>query len=103
MHPVILKFHLFIVQISLYNNKEAYHYEKHLILFANTALIVMGLLWLVHLPLLSRILAVANFTDRHRRRGETDAQITAALRERAGHAFDPQCVEVMCGMLTEKT
>ena len=48
--------------------KEAYHYEKHLILFANTALIVMGLLWLVHLPLLSRILAVADFTDRHRLR-----------------------------------
>ena len=83
--------------------KEAYHDEKHLIMFANTALIVMGLLWLVHLPLLSRILAVADFTDRHRRRGETDAQIAAALRECAGHAFDPQCVEVMCGMLTEKT
>lgn len=83
--------------------KEVYHYEKHLIMFSNTALIVMGLLWLVHLPLLSRILAVADFTDRHRRRGETDAQIAAALRERAGHAFDPQCVEVMCGMLTEKT
>lgn len=81
--------------------KEVYHYEKHLILFANTALIVMGLLWLVHLPLLSRILAVADFTDRHRRRGETDAQIAAALRECAGHAFDPQCVEVMCGMLTK--
>ena len=31
--------------------KEAYHYEKHLIMFANTALIVMGLFWLVHLPL----------------------------------------------------
>lgn len=136
MHTVILKIHLFIVQISLYNVlyknivyykdtaasrprgpfggdvfmlyriwpllKEVYHYEKHLILFSNTALIVMGLLWLVHLPLLSRILAVADFTDRHRRRGETDAQIAAALRERAGHAFDPQCVEVMCGMLTEK-
>lgn len=83
--------------------KEAYHYEKHLIMFSNTALIVMGLLWLVHLPLLSRILAVTDFTDRHRRRGETDAQIAAALRECAGHAFDPQCVEVMCGMLTEKT
>lgn len=55
------------------------------------------------IPLLSRILAVADFTDRHRRRGETDAQIAAALRECAGHAFDPQCVEVMCGMLTEKT
>ena len=55
------------------------------------------------IPLLARILAVADFTDRHRRRGETDAQIAAALRECAGHAFDPQCVEVMCGMLTEKT
>lgn len=53
------------------------------------------------IALLSRILAVADFTDR-RRRGETDAQIAAALRECAGHAFDPQCVEVMCGMLTEK-
>ena len=55
------------------------------------------------IPLLSRILAVADFTDRHRRRGETDAQIAAALRECAGHVFDPQCVEVMCGMLTERT
>ena len=44
--------------------KEAYHYEKHLIMFANTALIVMGLFWLVHLPLLSRILSVTDFTDR---------------------------------------
>ena len=49
------------------------------------------------------ILAVADFADRHRRRGETDAQIAAALRECAGHAFDPRCTEVMCGMLTEKT
>ena len=71
-------------------------------MFSNTAFIVMSLLWLVHLPLLSRILSVTDFTDRHRRRGETDAQIAAALRECAGHAFDPQCVEVMCGMLTEK-
>ena len=55
------------------------------------------------IPLLSRILAVADFTDRHRRWGETDAQIAAALRERAGHEFDPQCLEVMCEMLTEKT
>lgn len=83
--------------------KEAYHDEKHPIMFSNTALIVMGLLWLVHLPPLSRILAVADFTDRHRRWGKTDAQIAAALRERAGHAFAPQCIEVMCGMLTEKT
>lgn len=29
--------------------------------------------------------------------------LAVAFRERSGHAFDPQCVEVMCGMLTEKT
>lgn len=75
------------------------HGDPQLVLYTK---LVVGLLWLVHLPLLSRILAVADFTDRHRRRNETDAQIAAALRERAGHAFDPQCVEVMCGMLTEK-
>ena len=55
------------------------------------------------IPLLSRILAVADFTDRHRRRGETDAQIAAALRECAGHAFDPACVGAMCKMLTEQS
>ena len=53
------------------------------------------------IPLLSRILAVADFTDRHRRRGESDAQIAARLRACAGHEFDPQCVEVMCGILTK--
>ena len=79
--------------------KEAYHYEKHLILFANAALIVMGLLWLVHLPLLSRILAVADFTDRHRRWDETDAEIAATLTARAGTEFDPVCVEAMKQML----
>lgn len=63
----------------------------------------MELLESGEIALLSRLLAVADFTDRHRRWGETDAQIAAALRERAGHAFAPQCIEVMCGMLTEKT
>lgn len=52
----------------------------------------MELLESGEIAVLSRILAVADFTDRHRRRGETDAQIAAALRECAGHAFDPQCV-----------
>lgn len=92
--------------------KEAYHYEKHLIMFSKhspyrhgpaAVKAMVELLESGEIAVLSRILAVAGFTDRHRRRGETDAQIAAALRECAGHAFDPQCVEVMCGMLTEKT
>ena len=55
------------------------------------------------IPLLSRILAVADFTDRHRRWGETDDQIIADLRSRSGHEFDPACVEEMCGMLAEQS
>lgn len=51
------------------------------------------------IPLLARILAVADFTDRHRRRGETDAQIAAALTDRAGTEFDPRCVERMKELL----
>lgn len=47
------------------------------------------------IPLLSRILAVADFTDRHRRWGETDTEIAAALTARAGSEFDPVCVEKM--------
>ena len=79
--------------------KEAYHDEKHPIMFSNTALIVMGLLWLVHLPPLSRILAVADFTDRHRRWDETDAEIAATLTARTGTEFDPVCVEAMKTLL----
>ena len=52
------------------------------------------------IPLLSRILAVADFTDRHRRRGETDEQIAAELTARAGTEFDPQCVEAMKKLLS---
>lgn len=52
------------------------------------------------IPLLSRILAVADFTDRHRRWGETDAEITAALTTRAGTEFDPVCVEKMKELLS---
>lgn len=54
------------------------------------------------IPLLSRILAVADYADRHRRRGETPESIMENLRRCAGHEFDPRCVEVICGMLEEK-
>ena len=43
--------------------------------------------------------AVADFTDRHRRWGETDAEIAAALTARAGTEFDPVCVEAMKTLL----
>ena len=53
------------------------------------------------IPLLSRILAVADFTDRHLRRGESAEYIIDGLRRRAGHDFDPKCAELMCGLLQE--
>ena len=51
------------------------------------------------IPLLARILAVADFTDRHRRWDETDAEIAATLTARAGTEFDPVCVEAMKTLL----
>lgn len=55
------------------------------------------------IPLLSRILAVADYADRHRRRGEPEKEIMASLRCCAGHEYDPQCVEVLCKMLEEQS
>lgn len=52
-----------------------------------------------HVILQARILAVADFTDRHRRWDETDAEIAAALTARAGTEFDPVCVEAMKTLL----
>ena len=51
------------------------------------------------IAVLSRILAVAGFTDRHRRWDETDAEIAATLTARAGTEFDPVCVEAMKTLL----
>ena len=51
------------------------------------------------IPLLARILAVADFTDRHRRWDETDAEIAATLTARTGTEFDPVCVEAMKTLL----
>jgi len=97
--------HLVPSQGSISLRKASDHVRKHGPYRHGPAAVkaVVELLESGEIAVLSRILAVAGFTDRHRRRGETDAQIAAALRECAGHAFDPQCVEVMCGMLTEKT
>ena len=55
------------------------------------------------IPLLSRILAVADFVDRHHRRGESSDEILAGLTARAGSEFDPQCVEVMKELLRSRS
>lgn len=53
------------------------------------------------IPILARILAVADYTDRHRRRGEAEETIISLLREKSGAEFDPKIVELMCGLLRE--
>lgn len=55
------------------------------------------------IPLLARILAVADYTDRHQRRGEENADLIAELQARAGSAFDPICVRTMMEILEEQT
>lgn len=53
------------------------------------------------IPVLARILAVADYTDRHRRRGESKEKICALLREKSDREFEPKIVEIMCGLLQE--
>ena len=53
------------------------------------------------IPILSRILALADYVDRHQRRGEPMEQTIRLLNEQKGTVFDPKCVEVVCGMLRE--
>lgn len=55
------------------------------------------------IPLLSRVLAVADYTDRHQRRGEEPGQIVADLQARAGKELDPVCVRVMVEILQEQS
>lgn len=55
------------------------------------------------IPLLARVLAVADYTDRHRRRGEETNRILADLQARAGKEFDPACVQVMAEILKEQS
>ena len=44
------------------------------------------------IPQLSRIIAVADYVDRHRRRGESDEDIRRKLNTQSGTRFDPACV-----------
>lgn len=47
------------------------------------------------IPQLSRIIAVADYVDRHRRRGESEQHIRHRLIEQRGTRFDPACVLAM--------
>lgn len=44
------------------------------------------------IPQLSRIVAVADYVDRHRQRGESEEHIRARLNAQSGTRFDPACV-----------
>lgn len=54
------------------------------------------------IPLLARLLAVADYADRHRRRGESAGEICNRLTERSGSCFDPVCVREMCAILQNR-
>ena len=44
------------------------------------------------IPQLSRIIAVADYIDRHRQRGESETHIRHRLNDQSGTRFDPACV-----------
>ena len=43
----------------------------------------------------SLIVAVADYVDRHRRRGESEEKIRRQLSDQSGTRFDPACVQAM--------
>ncbi len=43
----------------------------------------------------SLIVAVADYVDRHRRRGESEEKIRRQLSDQSGARFDPACVQAM--------
>ena len=47
------------------------------------------------IPQLSRIIAVADYVDRHRQRGESEQHIRRRLNAQSGTRFDPACVIAM--------
>lgn len=51
------------------------------------------------IPVLSRILSISDYTDRHLRRGETKEEVLKKLTGKSGKAFDPDCVACVCRIL----
>lgn len=52
-----------------------------------------------NIPLLSRILALADYADRHTRWGETPEKICEKIQARKGSQFDPEYADKMCEIL----
>lgn len=52
-----------------------------------------------NIPLLSRILILADYADRHSRWGESPDEICQKIRALKGTQFDPECAENMCALL----
>ncbi len=45
--------------------------------------------------LIDVFVAVADYVDRHRRRGESEEKIRRQLSDQSGTQFDPACVQAM--------
>ena len=53
------------------------------------------------IPLLARIIMVADYTDRHLRRGESSQIVIRKLRTLSGDKFDPADARIMENILNE--
>lgn len=54
------------------------------------------------IPVLARILAVADYADRHIRRGESAGKVAEQLLNQQGTQFEPQAAHIMAQILQEK-
>ena len=53
------------------------------------------------IPKLARVLAVADYADRHLRRGESPMQVAKLILEQQNRLFEPQSARIMAQMLQE--
>lgn len=51
------------------------------------------------IPILARILAVADYADRHLRWGETEEEVLDKIKAQKQTRFDPYCAEKMCEIM----
>ena len=51
------------------------------------------------IPILARILAVADYADRHLRWGETEEEVLDKIKAQKQTRFDPNCAEKMCEIM----
>ena len=54
------------------------------------------------IPKLARVLAVADYADRHLRRGESPMQVAKLILEQQNRLFEPQSARIIAQMLQEQ-